>query len=209
MREGFWGNPGNKMELDKSKRWNYGGLARFTSVGVWAVAIVAIIAAAGVGRAFGGDDYLPSGAAPQIVSVSPQSAAKAQVIVLTVPFPSTDPSAKEIAAFGELFAYSPRTIFVRRNEPTLFSFWNLQANQEHDFMLVGPHGKVLAHVDLPQLKKTKITLDFHQAGLFTFYCTMHQPYMTGQILVLDGSGGQKNVPAKAKNALPPAPRLSR
>lgn len=28
------------------------------------------------------------------------------------------------------------------------------------------------------------TLAFHEEGLFRFYCTMHQPVMSGQILVL-------------------------
>ena len=51
-------------------------------------------------------------------------------------------------------------------------------------MLVGPDAHVLMKVLLPALRKTTYVFTFHDEGLFTFYCTMHQPEMTGQILVL-------------------------
>ena len=69
-----------------------------------------------------------------------------------------------VARFGEVDAFSPAFVAVHRDEPTEISVWNLQPDDDHDFMLVGP--------------------DSHEEGLFTFYCTMHQPDMTGQILVL-------------------------
>jgi plastocyanin len=37
---------------------------------------------------------------------------------------------------------------------------------------------------LPPLQETAYVFTFHQEGLFSFYCTMHQPEMSGQILVL-------------------------
>jgi plastocyanin len=51
-------------------------------------------------------------------------------------------------------------------------------------MLVGPDANVLMKVLLPALRTTTYVFTFHEAGLFTFYCTMHQPEMSGQILVL-------------------------
>lgn len=177
-----WGKRQPRRADNRISGWGHSIGARAAVLGLAAT----IVAMLGARQTLAGENYLPSGAATKVVSVSPQSAAKAHIVVLTVPLPSANPDAKEIAAFGELFAYSPRTIFVRRDQPTLFSFWNLQPNEEHDFMLVAPDGRVLAHMELPQLKKTDITLEFHQAGLFTFYCTMHQPYMTGQIFVLNG-----------------------
>jgi plastocyanin len=75
-------------------------------------------------------------------------------------------------------------IFAYRDEPTSFNFWNLQSDENHDFMLATGAGQVLMKMMLPELKKTAITLTFHKEGLYTFYCTMHQPEMSGQIYVL-------------------------
>jgi plastocyanin len=73
---------------------------------------------------------------------------------------------------------------AHRDEPTEISFWNLQPDDDHDFMLVGPDSHVVMKVLLPALRKTTYVFTFHEEGLFTFYCTMHQPEMSGQILVL-------------------------
>ena len=51
-------------------------------------------------------------------------------------------------------------------------------------MLVDPDFNVLMKVTLPALQKTDYLFTFHREGLFSFYCTMHQPEMSGQILVL-------------------------
>lgn len=56
-------------------------------------------------------------------------------------------------------------------------------------MLVGPDAQVLMKVILPALRKTTYVFTFHTEGLFTFYCTMHQPEMSGQILVLPSRAG--------------------
>jgi plastocyanin len=37
---------------------------------------------------------------------------------------------------------------------------------------------------LPPLKETSFVFTFHEEGLFNFFCSMHQPGMHGQILVL-------------------------
>jgi plastocyanin len=129
--------------------------------------------------------YLPTGAASQVVTVTTDSQATAGVTVLTqaVAIKETGPP-ETVAHFGEVYAFSPSFIAVYRDEPTLISFWNLQADDEHDFMLVDPHSNVLMKVLLPPLQETAYVFTFHQEGLFSFYCTMHQPEMSGQILVL-------------------------
>ena len=83
-----------------------------------------------------------------------------------------------------MYAFSPSFIVVYRDEPTIISFWNLQADDDHDFMLVAPDLTVLMKVTLPALQKIVYVFTFHRDGLFNFYCTMHQPEMSGQILVL-------------------------
>ncbi len=47
-----------------------------------------------------------------------------------------------------------------------------------------PHGNILLHVALSAVEERSYVFTFHQEGLFTFYCGMHQPGMRGQILVL-------------------------
>jgi plastocyanin len=131
-------------------------------------------------------DYLPNEAASKVVAVTTgEAAAEAGVTVLTeaVAIKETGPQ-ETVARFGEVYAFAPSFIAVHRDEPTAVSFWNLQVDDDHDFMLVDPNQNVLMKVTLPALQKTAFVFTFHREGLFNFYCTMHQPEMSGQILVL-------------------------
>lgn len=150
------------------------------------------------------EDYLPSAALAGIVSAAPAAHARNQIVILTLPLPGNESDAGEMAKFGLLYGFSPRTIFVYRDEPTTLNFWNLQSNEKHDIMITDAGGQVLLHLELPQLKKTPLTLTFHKQGLFPFYCTMHQPYMSGQIMVLAPPGEQ---PAATAASAPRAPSL--
>jgi plastocyanin len=135
--------------------------------------------------AAGETTYLPDATASRVVTVTQEAAAAAGVTVLTeaVAIKETGP-AQTVARFGEVYAFSPNFIAVRREEATAISFRNLQPDDEHDFMLVDPEGNVLMRVMLPPLQETSYVFTFHREGLFQFYCTMHQPSMSGQILVL-------------------------
>ena len=75
-------------------------------------------------------------------------------------------------------------VLVHRDEPTLIEFWNLQGDDDHDFMLMDPQWSVMMKVVLPALKKTTYIFTFHEEGLFNFSCVVHQPAMNGQILIL-------------------------
>jgi Cupredoxin-like domain len=157
------------------------------SIGIETLVAIALLAAALLnagGAARADDGYLPGPAAAKIVTAVPNGPARAGVVILTEAQPAGDPDAGELKAFGVLYTFSPRVIFVYRDEPTSFSFWNLQSDEHHDFMLADGNGQVLMKMMLPELKKTAITLTFHKEGLYTFYCTMHQPEMSGQIYVL-------------------------
>jgi plastocyanin len=129
--------------------------------------------------------YLPDAAASRVVTVTERGTAAAGITVLTeaVAIKETGPGAT-VARFGEVYAFSPGFVAVHRDEPTEISIWNLQPDDDHDFMLVDPDYNVLMKALLPALRKTTYVFTFHQEGLFTFYCTMHQPEMSGQILVL-------------------------
>ncbi|HVM97494.1 MAG TPA: hypothetical protein VMT89_13950 [Candidatus Acidoferrales bacterium] len=152
--------------------------------------LVTLIAEASVAQAAHPKDgaqsyYLPNEAASKTVTVVRSEPATSGLTILTQAVAIKETGPKEtVRKFGEVYAFSPMFIAVRRDEPTPVSFWNLQGDDAHDFMLVDPDLNVLMKVELPPLKKTSFTFTFHREGLFNFYCTMHQPEMSGQILVL-------------------------
>jgi plastocyanin len=132
--------------------------------------------------------YLPDAEASKIVSVAENGNAQAEVIVLTEAIAIKETGPKEtVAKFGEVYAFSPTLIAVQRDVPTMLTFWNLQADDEHDFMLADPNLKVLMHAKLMPLTKTSYTFTFHRDGIFIFYCAVHQPEMNGQIIVMPPS----------------------
>ena len=133
--------------------------------------------------------YLPDAAGSRIVSVSKTGNAQAEVIVLieAVAVKETGPKAA-VAKFGEVYSFSPTFIAIRRDVPTTLTFWNLQSDDEHDFMLTAPDSTVLMHLKLMPLTRTSYIFTFHQDGIFNFYCTVHQPEMNGQILVMPPIG---------------------
>ncbi len=133
--------------------------------------------------------YLPDAAASKIVSVAKTGNVEAEVVILTEAVAIKETGPKEtVAKFGEVYAFSPAFIAIRREVPTMLTFWNLQPDDEHDLMLTAPDLTVLMHLTLAPLSKTSYVLTFHQDGIFTFYCTVHQPEMNGQILVLPPTG---------------------
>ena len=134
--------------------------------------------------------YLPDANGSRVVTVKEGGPAAAGITVLTeaIATKETGPRAT-VARFGEVYAFTPAFLAVRRDQPTEISFWNLQPDDDHDFMLVGPGDSVLMKVLLPALRKTTYVFTFHEEGLFTFYCTLHQPEMSGQILVLPSTTG--------------------
>ena len=159
-------------------------MARAVKLSAAALLIAALFPGA-ASRAFAQPYYLPGAANSRVVTVTAIGNAEAAITVLTqaVAIKETGPR-ETIAHFGEVYAFSPGFIAVHRNQPTEISFWNLQPDDDHDLMLVDPRWNVLMFVDLPPLTKTSYVFTFHEEGLFPFYCTMHQPEMSGQILVL-------------------------
>lgn len=132
--------------------------------------------------------FMPRGAARQVVTVERPSAAKpapgARVVIVTQALAIKESGPKEtVERFGEVYAFSPSFVAVRREQPTLFVFMNLQPDDMHDFALLGEKGQVLTDLELPPLKKTQYVLTFHRAGVFEFACLRHMPAMAGQVLV--------------------------
>jgi plastocyanin len=137
------------------------------------------------------NEYLPDAKASKIVSVTKRGTPQAEVIVLTEAVSIKETGPKEtVTKFGEVYAWSPTFIAIRREVPTMLTFWNLQPDDEHDFMLAAPDSTVLMHEKLEPLTKTSYIFTFHRDGIFNFYCAVHQPEMNGQILVLPPIGAK-------------------
>jgi plastocyanin len=151
--------------------------------------------------------YLPDAAASRVVTVVPRSgAAEAGLTIITQAVAERDDESG--ARSCQIYAFTPSFIAVHRDEPTLISFRNFQADDDHDFMLVGASSKVLMFVTLPALKETSYVFTFHKEGLFSFHCTMHQPEMNGQILVLPPVQSPRvESGAAAPTALPAMPSM--
>jgi len=149
------------------------------------VAMTLLATSAGAAGHAGGDVYLPSGGASQILTVDKETSALAGVLVLTeaLAINETGPKAT-VRRFGETYAFSPAAFAVQRDQPTLITFRNLQPDDVHDFMLTDPDGTVLMKTPLPALRDTSYVFTFHHEGIYPFYCTIHQPAMSGQIIVL-------------------------
>ncbi|MGH7913909.1 MAG: cupredoxin domain-containing protein [Candidatus Binataceae bacterium] len=129
--------------------------------------------------------FMPDAAASKIVTIVNGGTAAASIVVLTeaVAVKETGPK-PTIDHFGEVYAFSPSFIAVHRDEPTRITLWNLQPDDDHDFMLEDRPGHALMHLRLTPLSKTSHIYTFHREGLFGFRCAVHQPEMNGQILVL-------------------------
>jgi|SRR5579862_1275937 plastocyanin len=129
--------------------------------------------------------YLPNATQSRVVSISTSGEAQAEIIVLTEPVAIKETGPKDtVAKFGEVYAFAPSFIAVHKDEPTRLTFWNLQSDDDHDFMLADPDLNVMMHVRLKPLSKNSWVFTFHKEGIFPFYCAIHQPEMNGQILVL-------------------------
>ncbi len=134
--------------------------------------------------------YLPPQSATRVLTVAKEGQAEAGVVVLTEALAIKETGPKEtVARFAETYAFSPAVFAVYRDQPTLITFRNLQPDDVHDFMLTDPSGSVLMKVQFPALADTSYVFTFHREGIFPFYCTMHQPAMSGQILVLPPKSG--------------------
>ena len=93
----------------------------------------------------------------KIVTVASGGQAATRVIVETQGVAIKENGPREtVARYGEVYAFAPATIVVHRDEPTQIEFWNLQADDDHDFILMDDHWSVLMKVLLPALKKTSV-----------------------------------------------------
>jgi plastocyanin len=127
------------------------------------------------------------------VTIAKSGTASEKIVIETLAVAVKETETKDqLSKFGEVYAFTPAFFAVYRDQPTQIELWNLQPDDSHDFTLVGPSHTELMSMALAPLAKRSMVLTFHREGLYRFKCNMHQPEMSGQILVLPPS--HKNQP---------------
>ena len=107
------------------------------------------------------------------------------------------PSTKEFVVFSNVAEFNdteigiphdqftPSTLIVNKGDTVLIHFYNTEDEPENHNFLLTAYG---VSVDLAQGEHQDITFVADQAGVFSFYCSYHQPTMNGQLIVLPTSG---------------------
>jgi plastocyanin len=121
----------------------------------------------------------------EAVTIAKHGAATATVVIQTIAVAVKETESKaQLAKFGEVYAFSPEFFAVYRDQPTRIELWNLQSDDRHDFVLSDAQHKMLMRTTLAPLAKKSLVFTFHHTGLYSFSCSIHQPEMSGQILVM-------------------------
>lgn len=142
------------------------------------------------GHAFAGDFKSQNNAPGSEVTIASSGKAGEKIVIETLAVAVKETETKDqMSKFGEVYAFSPSFFAAYRDQPVQIELWNLQPDDPHDFTLVDPDRKALVSMVLAPLEKKKMILVFHHEGLYQFRCNIHQPGMSGQILVLPPSHG--------------------
>jgi len=85
--------------------------------------------------------------------------------------------------------YSPDVLEVTEGDNVTIHFYNLDTTDRHTFTMGAPY-----NINEDLLPGTNATFTFKAAdeGVFRFYCTYHQPTMSGQLVVLPRPTVEKN-----------------
>jgi plastocyanin len=77
--------------------------------------------------------------------------------------------------------FSPDVLEVTEGDNVTVHFYNLDTTDRHTFTIGSPY-----NINQDLLPGTNATFTFKAAdeGVFRFYCTYHQPIMSGQLIVL-------------------------
>ena len=81
--------------------------------------------------------------------------------------------------------FTPSTLVVNQGDKVVIHFYNTEETSEHHNLVMT--GAYSVNVDLEPGGHQDITFTANQAGVFPFLCTLHQPTMRGQLIVLPTS----------------------
>lgn len=119
-----------------------------------------------------------------LFAAAPAFSADRVVYLQTVVWVSKENPAQKrtVAKYGESYGFSPSTITVRQGDRVTLHIRNLEAGGDdgHTFTVPGYH----INVSLPPLSAKTISFTASKAGVFSFYCEFHKPWMGGTLVVL-------------------------
>ncbi|HYA83495.1 MAG TPA: cupredoxin domain-containing protein [Candidatus Bathyarchaeia archaeon] len=80
--------------------------------------------------------------------------------------------------------YIPSIFVANKGDSITMHFYNLDADDRHTFTIGAPYN---INEDVAPQHNATFTFKAGNEGVFRFYCTYHQPTMTGQLIVLPPS----------------------
>jgi plastocyanin len=80
--------------------------------------------------------------------------------------------------------YIPSIFEANKGDSITMHFYNLDGDDRHTFTIGAPYN---INEDVAPLHNATFTFKAGNEGVFRFYCTYHQPTMTGQLIVLPPS----------------------
>ena len=90
--------------------------------------------------------------------------------------------------------FSPDVLEVTEGDNVTVHFYNLDTTDRHTFTIGAPYN---INEDLLPGTNTTFTFKAADEGVFRFYCTYHQPVMSGQLIVLPPPTVEKPTAAAA------------
>lgn len=93
---------------------------------------------------------------------------------------------------GDVFV--PSTLAVNQGDTVTIHFYNVDASDIHTFTMGAPYNinKVVG-----PLENATITIKASDPGVYKFFCTVHPPTMSGQLIVLPPPVAGKATPANS------------
>jgi plastocyanin len=88
--------------------------------------------------------------------------------------------------------FSPDILAVNEGDTVTIHFYNLDSDERHTFTIGAPYN---INKDVAGSQNTTFTFRAGDEGAYTFYCTYHQPTMTGELIVLPPPTVEKATPA--------------
>lgn len=80
--------------------------------------------------------------------------------------------------------YIPNIFVANKGDSVTMHFYNLDADERHTFTIGAPHN---INEDVAPQHNATFRFKTGNEGAYSFYCTYHQPTMTGQLIVLPPS----------------------
>jgi len=80
--------------------------------------------------------------------------------------------------------YIPNIFVANKGDSITMHFYNLDGDDRHTFTIGAPYD---INQDVAPMHNATFTFKAANEGIYRFYCTYHQPTMTGQLIVLPPS----------------------